>query len=62
MRAAPGRNALLVLALLSVIWSYNWVVMKQVLQWTGPFEFAANQQQNEQHHRPQRTPQHHSPR
>ena len=41
MRAAPGRNALLVLALLSVIWSYNWVVMKQVLQWTGPFEFAA---------------------
>jgi len=29
------------LVLLSLIWSYNWVVMKQVLQWTGPFEFAA---------------------
>ena len=41
MRATPGRNAVLVLALLSIIWSYNWVVMKQVLQWTGPFEFAA---------------------
>lgn len=35
------RNALVMLALLSLIWSYNWVVMKQVLQWTGPFEFAA---------------------
>ena len=41
MKPSPGRNALLVLALLSVIWSYNWVVMKQVLQWSGPFEFAA---------------------
>lgn len=35
------RSALVMLALLSLIWSYNWVVMKQVLQWTGPFEFAA---------------------
>ncbi len=35
------RNALAMLALLSIIWSYNWVVMKQVLQWSGPFEFAA---------------------
>ena len=35
------RNALVMLALLSLIWSYNWVVMKQVLQWTGPFDFAA---------------------
>ena len=36
-----SRSALVMLALLSLIWSYNWVVMKQVLQWTGPFEFAA---------------------
>lgn len=35
------RSALAMLALLSVIWSYNWVVMKQALQWSGPFEFAA---------------------
>ena len=41
MKPSPHRNALLVLALLSFIWSYNWIVMKQVLQWSGPFEFAA---------------------
>jgi len=41
MRASPGRDALLVLVLLSLIWSYNWIVMKQVLQWSGPFTFAA---------------------
>ena len=41
MKPASNRNALLVLALLSFIWSYNWIVMKQVLQWSGPFEFAA---------------------
>ncbi len=41
MRASASRNALLVLVLLSLIWSYNWIVMKQVLQWSGPFTFAA---------------------
>ena len=41
MRASASRNALLVLVLLSLIWSYNWIVMKQVLQWSGPFAFAA---------------------
>lgn len=35
------RKALLLLAALSLVWSYNWIVMKQVLQWTGPFAFAA---------------------
>ena len=35
------RNAVLLLVLLSVIWSYNWIVMKQVLRYSGPFEFAA---------------------
>jgi drug/metabolite transporter (DMT)-like permease len=37
----PRRNAILLLVLLSLIWSYNWIVMKQVLQHTGPVEFAA---------------------
>ncbi|NUS38174.1 MAG: EamA family transporter [Lysobacter sp.] len=35
------RNAVLLLALLSLIWSYNWIVMKQALRYAGPFEFAA---------------------
>ncbi len=35
------RNAFIALILLSVIWSYNWIVMKQVLRYSGPFEFAA---------------------
>jgi drug/metabolite transporter (DMT)-like permease len=40
-RQSVTRGALAALALLSLIWSYNWVVMKQALAWTGPFEFAA---------------------
>lgn len=40
-RSSARFDALLVLALLSLIWSYNWIVMKQVLQWSGPFTFAA---------------------
>lgn len=35
------RNGLVLLALLSLIWSYNWIVMKQALQYSGPLEFAA---------------------
>lgn len=35
------RGALLALAVLTLVWSYNWVVMKQVLQYAGPFHFAA---------------------
>lgn len=35
------RNAVLLLVLLSLIWSYNWIVMKQALQYAGPFGFAA---------------------
>lgn len=34
-------RGLLALLLLTMIWSYNWIVMKQVLAWTGPFRFAA---------------------
>lgn len=35
------RGALLVLLLPVAIWSYNWVVMKRVLAWIGPFDFSA---------------------
>jgi drug/metabolite transporter (DMT)-like permease len=35
------RNALLALALLTGVWGYNWIVMKQVLQHAGPFHFVA---------------------
>jgi drug/metabolite transporter (DMT)-like permease len=40
-RLPASRGALAALALLSLIWSYNRVGMKQALAWTGPFEFAA---------------------
>jgi len=33
--------AWLALATLALIWGYNWVVMKQVLQYADPFDFAA---------------------
>lgn len=39
--AAPHQAALLALAVISVIWGYNWVVMKVALQYSGPFVFAA---------------------
>ncbi|MFC4818976.1 DMT family transporter [Dokdonella ginsengisoli] len=35
------RGALLVLLLPILVWSYNWIVMKQVLAWIGPFDFSA---------------------
>lgn len=35
------RPALIALILLTLIWSYNWIVMKQVLRYSGPFEFSA---------------------
>lgn len=41
MPLTPRARALLALLLLTMIWSYNWIVMKQVLAWTGPFRFAA---------------------
>jgi len=39
--ATSRHAALIALALLTLIWSYNWVVMKQVLAYTGPFTFSA---------------------
>lgn len=42
--AAQARNekiALLALAGMAVVWGYNWVVMKKVLAYVGPFDFSA---------------------
>ncbi|MEO8672502.1 MAG: EamA family transporter [Tahibacter sp.] len=39
--ASQRRGALLALFALTLIWSYNWIVMKQVLHDAGPFHFAA---------------------
>lgn len=41
MSDTSRRQALFLLALLSLVWSFNWIVMKQVLRDAGPFEFAA---------------------
>src|SRR5512143_1482184 len=39
---SAGRSGPLVaLALLALIWGYNWVVMKVAMQYVGPMEFAA---------------------
>ncbi|UXI68181.1 DMT family transporter [Tahibacter amnicola] len=35
------RSALVALLLLTLVWGYNWIVMKQVLRDCGPFHFAA---------------------
>jgi drug/metabolite transporter (DMT)-like permease len=39
--SSPRRGALLALAAMVVIWAYSWIVMKQVLRYIGPFDFAA---------------------
>jgi len=35
------RQALMALALMSLIWSFNWIVMKRALQYIGPLDFSA---------------------
>lgn len=35
------RGALWALAAMVLIWAYSWIVMKQVLRYAGPFDFAA---------------------
>ena len=35
------RGALWALAAMVLIWAYSWIVMKQVLRYVGPFDFAA---------------------
>ncbi|PLX71881.1 MAG: EamA family transporter [Azoarcus sp.] len=37
----PARLAVLALLLMSLIWGYNWVVMKQVISYVDPFDFSA---------------------
>ncbi len=39
--ATTRRAALIALPIVILIWSYNWIVMKQVLQYSGPFAFSA---------------------
>ncbi len=34
-------SAMIALIVLTLIWGYNWVVMKSALQFAGPFQFAA---------------------
>src|SRR5699024_8556272 len=33
--------ALLALVAMAIVWGYNWVVMKKVLAYVGPFDFTA---------------------
>ncbi|WP_254422769.1 DMT family transporter [Rhodanobacter sp. B05] len=37
----PQRGAVLALLATIVLWAYSWIVMKQVLAYAGPFDFAA---------------------
>lgn len=39
--ASSQRGALAALCGTILIWAYSWVVMKQALYWSGPFDFAA---------------------
>lgn len=40
-RPAHRHSALLALVVLVLVWAYSWVVMKQVLRYAAPFDFAA---------------------
>jgi drug/metabolite transporter (DMT)-like permease len=39
--SSPQRGALWALVAMVLIWAYSWIVMKQVLRYVGPFDFAA---------------------
>lgn len=39
--ADTKRGALIALAVLTLIWSFNWVVMKWAMRFVGPFDFSA---------------------
>jgi drug/metabolite transporter (DMT)-like permease len=41
VRSSPRHAALIALAVLTLIWSYNWIIMKQALHYSGPFTFSA---------------------
>ncbi len=38
---AARRGALIALVLLTLVWSFNWVVMKWAMRYIGPFDFSA---------------------
>jgi len=40
-RPSSPRSALWALTTMVLIWAYSWIVMKQVLRYAGPFDFAA---------------------
>lgn len=40
-RTSADRGALVALVVLIVVWAYSWIVMKFVMRYAGPFEFAA---------------------
>ena len=40
-KAPSGRPAVLAIVVLSAIWGYNWVVMKECLRYSDAFDFAA---------------------
>ena len=35
------RRIVLTMCVLSLIWSYNWIVVKEALQFSGPFDYSA---------------------
>lgn len=39
--ASNSTRALAALLVLSIVWGYNWVVMKEALRYIGPFQFGA---------------------
>lgn len=39
--ARTSQSAVVAMGATVIIWAYSWIVMKQVLQYAGPFEFAA---------------------
>src|SRR5574337_561914 len=39
--SSPPRGAVLAMLVTIVLWAYSWIVMKQVLAYAGPFDFAA---------------------
>jgi len=41
MDRKPRKMAILALAIMSLVWGYNWVIMKEALRYCHPFDFAA---------------------
>ena len=39
--SSRSRGAFAALAIVTLVWSYNWIVMKQALAYSGPFAFSA---------------------